>query len=101
MPPCGRACRYRKGEQIDFIWQYEWWEMHEEIMIVASEAVLPLGITCVLCFAFLEVSLPSLMFSVHVCTHIYACMFFVGFSPPNFPAQPLPPGKMRIRYFVV
>eukprot|EP00752_Nemacystus_decipiens_P002581 g2416.t2 len=39
--------RYRKGEQIDFIWQYEWWEMHEEIMIVASEAVLPLGITAI------------------------------------------------------
>lgn len=40
-----RRFRYRKGEQIDFIWQYEWWEMHEEIMIIASEAVLPLGIT--------------------------------------------------------
>ncbi|CAB1104357.1 unnamed protein product [Ectocarpus sp. CCAP 1310/34] len=31
---------YRNGEKIDFIWRYEWWEMHEEIMIVASEAVL-------------------------------------------------------------
>ncbi|CAN0184392.1 unnamed protein product, partial [Scytosiphon promiscuus] len=39
--------RYRKGEEIDFIWQYQWWEMHEEIMIVASEAVLPLGITAI------------------------------------------------------
>ncbi|CAM9298493.1 unnamed protein product [Ectocarpus sp. 4 AP-2014] len=39
--------RYRKGEEIDFIWRYEWWEMHEEIMIVASEAVLPLGITAI------------------------------------------------------
>ena len=26
---------------------YEWYEMHEEIMILASEAVLPLGITAV------------------------------------------------------
>ncbi|CAN0025142.1 unnamed protein product, partial [Ectocarpus sp. 6 AP-2014] len=39
--------RYRKGEEIDFIWRYQWWEMHEEIMIVASEAVLPLGITAI------------------------------------------------------
>lgn len=37
--------RYRKGQEVDFIWRYEWWKMHEEIMIVASEAVLPLGIT--------------------------------------------------------
>ncbi|CAM9152625.1 unnamed protein product [Ectocarpus sp. 12 AP-2014] len=37
----------RQGEEIDFIWRYEWWEMHEEIMIVASEAVLPLGITAI------------------------------------------------------
>ncbi|CAM9145144.1 unnamed protein product [Ectocarpus sp. 8 AP-2014] len=35
------------GEEIEIIWRYEWWEMHEEIMIVASEAVLPLGITAI------------------------------------------------------
>ncbi|CAM9534507.1 unnamed protein product [Ascophyllum nodosum] len=38
--------RYRKGDNIGWAGR-EWFEMHEEIMIVASEAVLPLGITAV------------------------------------------------------
>ncbi|CAM9831972.1 unnamed protein product [Ectocarpus sp. 4 AP-2014] len=38
--------RYRKGDAIKWAGR-EWYEMHEEIMIVASEAVLPLGITAV------------------------------------------------------
>ncbi|CAM9703751.1 unnamed protein product, partial [Ectocarpus sp. 12 AP-2014] len=36
--------RYRKGDAIKWAGR-EWYEMHEEIMIVASEVVLPLGIT--------------------------------------------------------
>ncbi|CAB1101232.1 unnamed protein product [Ectocarpus sp. CCAP 1310/34] len=38
--------RYRKGDAIKWAGR-QWYEMHEEIMIVASEAVLPLGITAV------------------------------------------------------
>ncbi|CBJ27734.1 peroxidase [Ectocarpus siliculosus] len=38
--------RYRKGDAIKWAGR-EWYEMHEDIMIVASEAVLPLGITAV------------------------------------------------------
>ena len=38
--------RYRKGDTIGWA-KREWYEMHEELMIVASEAVLPLGITAV------------------------------------------------------
>ncbi|CAN0421524.1 unnamed protein product [Ectocarpus sp. 12 AP-2014] len=34
--------RYRKGERVKWA-GFEWFEMHQEIMIVASEAVLPLG----------------------------------------------------------
>lgn len=41
-----RLSRYRKGENVAWAGR-EWWEMHEEIMIVAAEAVLPLGITAV------------------------------------------------------
>lgn len=36
--------RYRKGETVEWAGR-TWYQMHEEIMIVASEAVLPLGIT--------------------------------------------------------
>lgn len=38
--------RYRKGKTS--ITGSLWWEVHEECMIVASEAVLPLGITAVI-----------------------------------------------------
>eukprot|EP00904_Undaria_pinnatifida_P011028 jgi/Undpi1/7055/HiC_scaffold_21.g09529.m1 len=38
--------RYRKGEEVNWAGR-QWYEMHEEIMIVTSEAVLPLGITAV------------------------------------------------------
>ncbi|CAM9558139.1 unnamed protein product [Pylaiella littoralis] len=40
--------RYRKGESITwFSFDFEWFEMHQELMIIASEAVLPLAITAV------------------------------------------------------
>lgn len=38
--------RYRKGDAIKWAGR-EWYDMHADIMIVASEAVLPLGITAV------------------------------------------------------
>eukprot|EP00904_Undaria_pinnatifida_P011027 jgi/Undpi1/7054/HiC_scaffold_21.g09528.m1 len=38
--------RYRKGEAVDWAGR-QWYEMHEEIMIVTAEAVLPMGITAV------------------------------------------------------
>eukprot|EP00904_Undaria_pinnatifida_P011031 jgi/Undpi1/7058/HiC_scaffold_21.g09532.m1 len=38
--------RYRKGEEVNWAGR-QWYEMHKEIMIVTSEAVLPLGITAV------------------------------------------------------
>eukprot|EP00752_Nemacystus_decipiens_P001683 g1633.t1 len=38
--------RYRKGTRIKWA-GFEWYEMHQEVMIVASEAVLPLGITAI------------------------------------------------------
>ncbi|CAM9319898.1 unnamed protein product [Pylaiella littoralis] len=40
--------RYRKGESIRLCsFDFEWFEMHQELMIIASEAVLPLAITAV------------------------------------------------------
>lgn len=36
---------YRKGETVAF--GKEWYQMHEECMIIASEAVLPLAITAI------------------------------------------------------
>eukprot|EP00903_Cladosiphon_okamuranus_P015565 g14370.t1 len=47
LAPCGiYYARYRKGTRIKWA-GFEWYEMHQEIMILASEAVLPLGITAV------------------------------------------------------
>lgn len=38
--------RYRKGDAVKWAGR-EWYDMHGELMIVASEAILPLGITAV------------------------------------------------------
>lgn len=40
--------RYRKGDLVKLAhWEFEWWGLHRDIMTLAADAVLPLGITAI------------------------------------------------------